>query len=492
MTNLFEKRSLTFSDRMSYLGKYFSWMTYALVAVVLIIFGAIHIIAGFFPDSAAAQYILPEIFRNALDEAEGADPGQRGDYFNFLIGVPLAAAGSAVAAVVAASAKSVANRQRIVQEMDLADKKLTHGSDDFRRLVNAFDDLYEHGIAFQQTISELRKIAREEGINILAILRHDRINDPNRITEGPRVDELREIYEDVIRSYLTMISQKCATVFEVYQILTFDPFWSRAIEHQASDISNNWFSLEALMREELGLPPLEPDERSPRAIARQIRRWAQDHDHETAVMSVYYLPEDASPIDLIGAVIKLTTADNDVPRLAALRQWDAGDETTLRILNRGAASLFTLYYAMPSEEALRDTVFSLFPHLNSYESRGYFASLPNKRRITHDELNDTIDETFEAPGSLVYLQGMSKTTIYEWPERLQSRASDQTGKRPTRRKTRVTDIFKRNRDFADNLANKTRLADNRDGERWDGLLSSDPDGAEHYERLQSRRGRRIS
>ncbi|MEO1040881.1 MAG: hypothetical protein AAFX52_01195 [Pseudomonadota bacterium] len=445
-----KKRPTTFGDHVTQIGKYLSWLAYALVALILVLFGGIHIIAGFFPDSAAAQYILPEIFRNALDQAEGADPGQRGDYFNFLIGVPLAAAGSAVAAVVAASAKSVANRQRIIQEMDLADKKLSDGSGEFLRLVNAFDDLYEQGIAFQRAVNELREITRKERIHILATLRDDIYDDPQQQTKGPRVEELRAIYKPLISRHLDFIAEKCAIVFEVYQRLTFDPFWSRAIDFQGEGYEAGWTRLEERMRKELGMSAMVY---SPRAIARQLRRWTNDFEPETAILAIYYLPDDATAIDFVGAVINLTTKSGDVPRYAALKQWEDKDETTLEIYNRGAASLFTLFRAMPSQEALRNTVFNFFPNLNSFESRAYFDSLPNKRRITHDDLLEIIDDTFNAPGSLIYLQGMTTKTIYEWPNRLETRASEDKNKGRSRPKKKgVVDVFRRNRLSANDLA----------------------------------------
>ena len=130
-----------------------------------------------------------------------------------------------------------------------------------------------------------------------------------------------------------------------------------------------------------------------------------------------------------------------------------------------------------------------FPHLNSYESRGYFASLPNKRRITHDDLNATIDESFDAPGSLVYLQGMTKEAIYNWPERLQSRASDSSDKPPKQRRRAVTDLFKRNRLSDDQQIAQYDAGRDVGRDYYNALLRPDPAGMSHYARLQASEGR---
>ncbi|NNU16880.1 hypothetical protein HK107_11180 [Parvularcula sp. ZS-1/3] len=422
-----KEKDLTISDHLARSWKVASWLIYGLFALVLILFGAIHIIAGFLPDSPVANYILPEIFRTALEEAQDADPGEKGDYFNFLIGVPLAAAGSAVAAVVAASAKSVANRQRLVQEMGLVDSKLTTGGPHFLQLVNAIDDLHERGHQFRRLVREIIDAAHAESVHPLSVVADDVASDDRQITAGESVDRLRDKYLPLIEENLDAIGCCCEVVFDKFQVLTFDPFWARAIEIQGKHCAPNWYRIEERMRAVQGTPAKDPDDWSPRAVSRQLRRWTLENDAERALLTFLYLPADATPLEFVGAIIRLETEEGEFPRAEALKRWSKGDESTLTIVNRGASGLFTLFYALPSQEALQATVFSLFPNLNTYESRGYFRTLANKRKISSDGMLDFIDDAFLATGSLIYLQGMTPETIYSLPERLEQKATSRTG-----------------------------------------------------------------
>ena len=410
-------------DTFGWLGRRLLVLVYFAVSGILIVFGAIHIIAGFFPELISREFMLPQIIRDALNEAEGRNPGERGDYLNFLIGVPLAAAGSLVAAVVAASAHSIANRQRMVQEMQLIDAKITGQAGNFLELVNAFDDIHEQGALLYDRFKRFLDDCDEHKVHILSVL--DDYNEPHELYEvsGPAVDELREKWRERLKANIREIQDRATDVFRLYQVLTFDPFWAQAIDSQGSKVQRDWYMLEEYVRKRLG-KRAPTAEWSPRYLSRELRQWTRVCSMTHALYAFLYTPDDACPLEFAGALIRLVTLDERFPSEVVNEEWYNGTHRDVEIINVGAAKLYSLYRALPSPLAISDAVFSLFPRLDSIESRPYFRTLPNKRRITHDEFLFNMDRIFADPRRLRYLMKTTREGLRYRPKRSSELFSD--------------------------------------------------------------------
>lgn len=404
------------------LSKWFGGVVYLLIAVILIAFGTIHIVAGFMPDLVDKNFMLPDIIRRALSEAEGANVGERGDYLNFLIGVPLAAAGSAVAAVVAASARSVANRQRIVQEMDLVDRKIAGCAETFLRLVNAFDDIHDEGGRLREDFRTFLAECNEKSVHVLSVLEGYNIPHDTYQVEGEEVDAMRERWLQPMIARIEKLRERVNDIFDGFQVLTFDPFWAKAMEMQAAKVEDEWYVLEQLMRKQFD----RADPRSgvsPRYLARELRQWVRSSTVTFALLSYLYTPEESCPVEFVGGMIQLVDSKYRFPSVAVNEAWDKQSKEPVRIYNVGAAKLYTLYRALPSQEALETTVYSLFPVLDSFDSRAYFQTLPDKRRIMNDLFLEALDRVFDTPERLIYEQGVTRQELNYRPKRIASGGS---------------------------------------------------------------------
>jgi len=130
-----------------------------------------------------------------------------------------------------------------------------------------------------------------------------------------------------------------------------------------------------------------------------------------------YTPKDSCPVEFAGALIRLITKDGEFPRAAIDREWYGKTHNDIEVVNVGAGKLYSLYRALPSQAALSQAVFSLFPRLNSLEHRAYFKTLPDKRRITNDEFLENMDRMFETPDRLFYVQRTTSEGLNYRPRR---------------------------------------------------------------------------
>lgn len=418
------------NDYLREVRKWMGRLVYFGIAMVLIIFGGIHIVAGFWPELATGEGPLPSALRDALLQAEGENVGDRGDYFNFLIGVPLAAAGSAIAAIVAASARSVAERQQTIQEMDLIDRKLTKGSDNLLSMVNALDDIHQRGSIFLDDLKACFDETLEEKVALVAVLTDERVEfDGVYEVEGPRVEAMSKKWRGRMQKHIEIVQAAVERLFDDFQELTFDPFWARTFDTQTEFLVKDWAELTDHLRQQVKAP-LGMGKASPRRYARLLRKWLLSCDLSKAITAWLYLPDDACPTEFVGATIRLLDEEGGYPRETVLRAWQEKQEQPVRMFNLGGAILYCLYRSLPSQEAIQRTVFDIFPKLDTYEARGYFASVPNKRQVTDDSLEDSVDDAFKAPDRLVYLQHVRGDAIYRRPERAAYGPEKKTRQRP--------------------------------------------------------------
>lgn len=377
------------------------------LAIVMLAFGALFTMAGFFPESFD-QVAIGRV-RDALSESVGLAPDARGDYLNFLIGLPLAFAGSLIALLIASSTRSVAQRQAAIAATDLVDRKISTGLDAFRNIVHALDRLYWIGRSMRFEYDSLMEDAKSIGAVSLDILLD---LPPEGLTKEQR-DKFygfRDRYLQRFSERMTSANEKLESLTDCFQHLSIEPFWALSLSQQTSRVDPQWSHIIERLHDEAGyeLGDIEGvDSRvSPRAVGSRMARLSLKTRPFDMAVGYYLTPHDATPIETIGAMIELLGPSGNDPQFApyVLKAMadKAGGRTRVRLYNFGAASIITLFDALCSEEALRRSIRHVVDYSHGLTLQRFFALLPDKRLIANRGLSEDLVSFRRNPARLIY------------------------------------------------------------------------------------------
>lgn len=334
--------------------------------------------------------------------ADGTSREGRGEYLAFLVGVPLAAAASVIAALIAQASHEVAHRQQQIQTSDFLDSKLSGRLEGYVDILSAFDRLYEIGWEMHARYAALDQwcgncSARFER----AIFEGE---DP-----GSTLDErefrtvVREWAADVA-PFIEDIGAQMDIIVENFLSMTIDPFWGAAFEHQTAD-EKDW---DKAFTEIIGARQTPRRlARTSRWIAYRLRSGSKNNEIAVAGYHAYrVVPHDRNdlvfPLAFVGAMLELADEKGrHITRSDLDHRRDAPDVTITEVRNSGAAAIVAMFNAVPQSGAFLAAVKEIFPTLDLREFK-YFRRMPSKSKISSDEMDAACAAVSEDAGLLIY------------------------------------------------------------------------------------------
>lgn len=348
---------------------------------------------------------IPAYFKNLLT-AGGSDRVARGEYLAFLIGVPLATAASAIAALIAQSSHEVAHRQEQIQTSDFLDAKLSARLGDYVETLSAIDRLYEIGHDLRERYQALEEKCEQCSANFERVLADGR--DPDEQNDDMSIATEFKHWVEGVEPLIREIGEQMDTIVANFMEMTVDPFWGAAFENQTAE-GTHW-----------NRPMLEVVKANRRMTARRIARILRFIAHrlrmgaETsagarAIAATGYhaykmVRHDnvIQPLAFIGAMLELgDESGRHMSRASFNEKRDRETITTFEIRNNGAAALVSIFNAVPSKAAFRDAVQQLFPNLD-LRNFIYFTRMPEKSKIVSDEMSLAARTITDNPALLVY------------------------------------------------------------------------------------------
>lgn len=384
-----------------------------------------------------ALFIIAVLDPSFIDETVGQSLKNKGEDYNFLIGVPLAAIGSFVAALIAAASNNISRAQYDVQANEIAERKLTEGMPAYKAILNNIDDCFSLGREVRNALSdafdELAPFYPED-FAASALTLPDKVTRaaqgtllhgtpmPDGFTEQERVE-----YRIALRllHLRATITQTMRGIVDNLQFLTLDPFWSTALQRaQENGHAASWARpLLRLLEEEGATFNSRDGQPSARRIARILSGSTNSTTMKDFMRAPLYVPGrqienflqmSCYDFELFGAVLQLHDSATGLAaeyRAEVLEREDltteqkAALEEKSPLLNYGAANLICLVNALPDEEAIRHALKEMFPEISNARHSALnvlFRQLPAKNELCSDELLVIVDYFNANPEGLIY------------------------------------------------------------------------------------------
>lgn len=334
--------------------------------------------------------------------ADGTSRDGRGEYLAFLVGVPLAAAASVIAALIAQASHEVAHRQQQIQTSGFLDSKLSERLEGYIDILSAFDRLYEIGGELHERYAALDQWCGDCSARFeRAIFEGE---DPDASLDDREFRTVVKEWAADVVPFIEDIGVQMDIIVKNFLSMTIDPFWGAAFEHQTAD-EKDW---DKAVREILGV------RQTPRRLAR-VSRWiayrlrSGSKNNEIAVAGYHayrVAPHDKNglvyPLAFVGAMLELADEKGrHIPRSDFDHRRDASEVTTMEVRNSGAAAIVAMFNAVPQSDSFLAAVKEIFPTLDLREFQ-YFRRMPSKSKISSDEMDAACAAVSANAGLLIY------------------------------------------------------------------------------------------
>ena len=266
-----------------------------------------------------------------LDGNSPQDLGAIGEYFGYLVGVPVAIGGALAAVLIALNTDQVAKRQLMLEAAKYRDQKTDEIKANIREFAMRLQAVRAIGDQLSRRISRLRP-----GANSTTALIEAAVGDESVIESH---QALTVAFDELSRAILALASNEVVHA---------------CVEGQRSSTQNKIRSaIEAFW----GKNEKFHFERSILDIRDRIEFLQQDRTVEDAAAAMMLMPADFHSVDFLGAYIKIADRNDRLATdLLKEQRLKVGDE----LLNYGLALLASLYQLLPSDSMISETIGRLY------------------------------------------------------------------------------------------------------------------------------------